>query len=875
MKFSILVSAILFAFLPCAIGNDITQEGIAELVSKLGSNSFKERERATDELWVVGQPAIDELRKAARSEDPEVAFRASEVLEKVELRITPDTPPEILAKIRRYRDGSLEVKVDLLTELKSRRAYFQVLKLVENEEEPEVKIRLLPVVRGVAIAGARVAITQDDFKTAEELLKMSAIEPTDMMALACLYRTMGLLEEGLEMPAAPANVPTGLWEITLLRAKGDLEGAIKVASRFRQSQQLAGLKVLTGDPTLWLRQNGTGDPDLAALDSYVDLALKRWNGGRIDDADLAPLMAVAKAKDSDSKRQAIASLAALARPRLGEEDLEEGNPTIAFLYYLSAERIDDAFAVIGIDSEKPQFTEWVRKRFDLLLAAEEGEQEIVDDSLMYLLLLASFMELRGLDEEYMAAFEAPLADLAKERQEVFLNFMRVQFEGRLGAPKFAVHHASQWAGDDEGRWSELFRLAFGTEDAVMEWVGWISQIEPDTEPAEKMKVIMALFGVGGDNGGLAKKWIAAAWDYIEAQPEDQREPMIRRMLMLAISRQDVINSLKAREMLDPESRGATFLPDLDKYLTAVDRWEDAANILRANLPVVSTSAESHALAAATMRKAGFEEDAAVHDAWAEKLALGQASVSNRVAKHYTYGEDPVRAIKWYRRSAFEADMSGVDFANSLGDYAQAMLESGEWLTAASCFEALAQVKVSRRFSGEELQTYTKARLSADLARALSILDSDRELAVSTLDDLHEIFITDGVLADDFFPMVRKAGLVKELEVWFSKSWQKLIPVIEKYPASDNTRNTAGWLASRACLKLDEGEEHMKAALEMNPDQAAYLDTMAEVQFAKGDRKAAVEWSSRAISFYPLTESPSDVMIRKQHQRFKNAPLPLK
>lgn len=872
MKFKVLVSAAFIALVPCTVEAEPTPEKIADIVSRLGSDSFKEREEASAKLWQVGQPAASELRKAVESDDPETALRAQELLVKVELRITPETPPEILNRVLRYRDANIETKVDLLAELKSRRAYFQIIKLHEMEEDPETKIRLLPVVRGVAIAGARVAISEDDFSAAEELLRMSAMEPMDMMALACLYRNMGLLEDGMVMPDAPANVPTGLWEITLLRAKGDIEGAVKVASTVRRSQQLAGLKVLAGDPTLWLRQNGLGDSAMSAMDSYVDLALKRWEGGRIVNADLAPLKALMKSRDVDEREQAAVSLAALVRPDAAEQALVEDNPTYAFLYYLSSERVPEALTVIGIDPENPDYEKWVGERVSNLLAAE-GDQ--VEMSLMELLLLAGFMELRGMDEVYMASFAPPLEGLAEAKQEVFLNYLSVQFEGRLGAPGFAVEHAQKWAGEDEGRWNEIFHRAFDAEDSMKEWVLWISGMEPEIKPAEKMRAVMALFGIGGDNGELARYWIAKAWADLEARPENERERFIRRILKLSLSRQDVVNALKARDMLDPDTRETTLWKNIDKYLSAVDRWDDAAEILRNNMSATSTSAEVHARAAATLRKAGFEKEAAEHDAWVEKLALGQASVCNRIGDHYIYGEDPVRAMKWYRRAAFQADMSGTDFANSLGDYAQAMLEAGNWEIAASCFEALVQVQVSSAFSGQDLQTYMKARLSADIARALSILEEDRDLAVSMLGELHETFITDGVLADDFFPMLRKAGLKKELEAWFAKSWGKLESVINKYPESFNTRNTAGWLAARACLKLDEAEKHMKAALEQNPDQAAYLDTMAEVQFAKGDRKAALEWSTRAIGFYPLTEAPSDIMIRKQHERFKNAPFPLK
>ena len=122
-------------------------------------------------------------------------------------------------------------------------------------------------------------------------------------------------------------------------------------------------------------------------------------------------------------------------------------------------------------------------------------------------------------------------------------------------------------------------------------------------------------------------------------------------------------------------------------------------------------------------------------------------------------------------------------------------------------------------------------------------------------------------------VVKKAGLEKELDRWFGKSWGTISSVLERFPDSDNTKNTAAWLASRAGKRLAEAEKYLRTALERNPDQAAYLDTMAELHFAKGDRKGAVEWSDRALLRYPLTSLPYDVMIRKQHERFRNDPLP--
>jgi predicted Zn-dependent protease len=93
-------------------------------------------------------------------------------------------------------------------------------------------------------------------------------------------------------------------------------------------------------------------------------------------------------------------------------------------------------------------------------------------------------------------------------------------------------------------------------------------------------------------------------------------------------------------------------------------------------------------------------------------------------------------------------------------------------------------------------------------------------------------------------------------------------VIRLYPQSDNTRNTAAWFASRALRRLDEAATHLKAALAARPEQPAYLDTMAEILFAQGQRSKALEWSARAVNF-----EPSDPMIRRQHERFRADPLP--
>ena len=278
---------------------------ILKMIDDLASDSYQERQQATVDLWDAGSDALLPLREASRSDDPEKSLRAAELLAKIELRITPDTPESVLKIIRDFQNAPDDQKSNFLNELKRNKAYFQVLKLYSMEERADVREELVGTIRGVAISGARESIATGDQDTAIELLKMSGTT-TDLMALACLYRSMGRLDSELGIISPPENVPADLWKITLLRAKGDLEGAIEVATGAKYPELLAGLKVLTGDPTMWISQNGFGESSQQAHPTYVKIALKRWVGEEITDEDFAPLLNTLEDAESDDRQHASA-----------------------------------------------------------------------------------------------------------------------------------------------------------------------------------------------------------------------------------------------------------------------------------------------------------------------------------------------------------------------------------------------------------------------------------------------------------------------------------------------------------------------------------------------------------------------------------------
>lgn len=856
----------------CCCSLVVTAEPAADVtaawIKDLSSDEFKVREKASRELWKLGDSVLPALREAVLSDDPEVVTRARDALEKIELRITENTSERILSLIQSYRKSDSRFKMSLLSELKDEKAYFQVLKLY-SMENPEDQRELASVVEDVALQAAREAIMEDDTKLAVELLNLAPPNYTEMMALACLYRSLGQLDAQLSNNTPPRNVDPEVWKGYLLRAKGDLDGAIANAVATNQQQLLAGLKVLKGDPVPWLELNKAPghrpQSSQQAQQAYVDAALKRWRGEEIDQKDLEPLNRLLKSGSRYQRNYGMGSLASLGRFSEVQNLLNKDNPTMGYLYHLSREEVDQALQAIGLDPANPDFSKWAKSKFDKL--KKEGYSDTV---MMELVMMASFMEKRGLDKELVAAFETPLAEIRKENEDAYWEAIPSFFMADFGAPDFVVEHLSKWAGSDEERWGRVFSAALGDEEEVMDWLVWIRELKPEMKDREALEVMLAIFKMDNATGDLRVKWMERIWKAVNAEKDqDKKMELALRVMQLCISQQDSQNTLKAWDMLDEKRRESARWGSIDMYLSAAGRWDEAAKFLQGlTEDKKHASPEIHAHLAATLRRGGMEQEAKVHDQMAEKLYLGSGGSAIRMASYYVYGGDYERADVWSQRAALEVSPSDAEFLTVMEMYAQKNVRKRDWKLAAACHEVIVHINAGSQYREDRLSDYAKARMNADLARAMSILPENRERALKMLKAIHQDFMPDGVLADDFFPALREVGLQKELETWFMESWNLMVGVIEKYPKSHNSRNTAAWFASRAGMKLKEAEKYLSEAIAMAPEQPAYLDTMAELKFAQGDRKSALEWSQRSVSFAPFED-----MIRAQHERFRTAPLP--
>jgi hypothetical protein len=847
---------------------------VAQWVRQLADESFQVRERASLALWGLGEAALPALEAAASSANPEQAIRARDIVRKIQLHITPDTDASVISLVERYAVASPAEKLSLMGKMRGKRAWRQMLKLYAAETDAGVRERMESIMSGVALIAARERIEQGDDAAAREFLELAPANAAGLRALAEFHRSHGTLEAELERAEEIKGPKGAAWRLALQGAAGNLTAARDEALAAGDPGRAAVLSAMAGDPLPALRLGLESDEDNPLRAAYARIAIKRWQDEKIRPADLDVLKRALVSRDPGESGAANGALFLLGEAEMAGQAMAKSQPLAAFVHFDALERIPEALQALGLDPEKPDYKAWVAKHFKLALDIDIEDQHGVSDDESRLWALANFMERRGLHAQALEAFGEPMAALAESDGDRFAEALSRLF-GETGAPRVAREVARRWAGGDEARWDVVVTAAFGDDDQVTAWWNWLGEIQPKATREERLDALLALFAICPDPADIRGKWLPLLWKAVDAAPPGERQALAGRIYEMASQSGagDVAVAMRAWEKLNQEGKDRIFFGQLLYQFSALDRWDDAAALVLKQMTVMKEAgqgigADLHAYAAATLRMAGREKEAARHDEWVDKLALGNAETAFRIANGYAYGRDYQRAGDWWRRSVIQSANQSDDFANALKFHTDQMLESRQWRETAALSELLALQYVGSDFLYASHLPLMRFRLQSDTARALAGLAQNRARSLALLEQCHHNFSSDGSLADFFFPALREAGLIKQHDAWFRESWREFEVVIRRFPDADNVRNTAAWFASRALRELDAAERHVRRALELRPRQSAYLDTMAEILFARGQRDKALEWSNLAINF-----TPEDIMLRRQHERFRAAPFP--
>jgi len=811
------------------------------------------------------------LRHALLSDDPEVVFRARELADKIDLGILPDTPPMVLELVNSYAEVADRNKSTVLFQLKRMGAYRPMLKLFQREPDPAVRAELRRVIDDAAAIAARRQVVEGRLDLALEYLEMAPADAKGLAAWAAFHAACGTARQELDRVSDMKGRVGSLHRMALKRALGDIPGARKEAEAAGEREIAAALSLLLGDPLPWLELPARDRFRTSFHESYRTWARQHWRAGKGDpEAIIDGMVRAVEKGDEDDQYTGLNALMLTGQHRIAAEQLAEFSPASALVHYDSIEDVDEALRVIGIDPDQPDYEAWASKMIRRILKDLEdsnSEQEQV-------IRLCLMMEARGKPDvawSCLKPWAAGMMKLEEDADELLLNVLHEWFNDGKGLIESTIRGLAFWAGDDAGKWEKGTEELLGLSGGNGALWRRLAAGEDGLKGEQQLRVYLALFGVSTNAEDQRRQWIDRLWEEAKKAKGEERETLLGIVITVARAAGRRELALEALEMVTLGESSHDRFSSYLVMLAIAGEWDKVAEGWRKALESNPARPLTQAFLAASLRRAGQEEDARDVEKLIEMLAMGDEATCLEIANAYAFGGDFERAGEWQRRALIEGDPGSESWSLVIEEVKQTALEKGDWKTGAALCEALALIGLEReRVYQDTPLMRLRMRFEADFARAMSKLDDNRESAMEMIAECHANLSSDGLIADYFLPGLRKAGLREDHDRYFEKTWQRFAKVIEKFPDSHNTLNTASWISARAVRRLDEAQVLQERALSLRPNQSAYLDTMAELFFARRNRPKAVEWSAKAVS-----SEPSDVMLRRQFERFRSGKFPVR
>lgn len=853
------IRLILLCSLPLGLlATSTAQDDPTTWVEQLSSDKFRTRQEAEQKLWQAGARALPALEAARANANPETALRATKIARYLQLGLAPDSPKEIVELAQNFEKMSVEGKNNAFETLKKQRRFRIALLLFQQEKDSVVRSQIRASISGLAIVAAREALIAGDEQSALSFLKDFPEDPKTLTALAWMARTQGKLDEEIARARASKEPDDWRYLLALLRIKGDRAGVTDVAEKHNLPELAAAMELLDGNPEKWIswaseRAGGeTGDITTA----YANIVLSRLRTGKDGGAANTSLLTKAALKDGDYTRRwaAIYALFSLGNEAVAQKPVQSLNPAMLFGYMIEREKIDDALKALDIDPQTPDFAKWINRHMKTIIAdEEEDEMDMVPN-------MIGFLEKHGDTAPIDEHFVPRMLELAEKDNEKFTEFLNLLFSSyspiRI-APETAMKVACAYAKEDDVLWGSMIRNAFSENSYFTQWWEWLGEIAPEEKRADRFRHMLVLFRVIPDKRGE----LTDLQDAIHAAlQKDAPEAADAHRKLLSVLSAITRASLYAQWSCKDESE-----LDTDDLMT-MEQWEPAARKWEESLKTSPDTIQSILWSALCWQNAGNQQKAKKAEAMFESLILGDSSmmiVASAIYQHLGLLE---KARAW-RQMALHCGALDDSWHDTLYTNAEEQLLNGQWKLALAGYEASILHSLAEGNSST-MMTAFRTRKKADMARAFSLYAKQPQQALALLRDCHQSLMADASLADQFFPALRLIGAKKEHDEWFEESWQALMKNRDRFPLDDNVRNSAAWLAARAMKRLDDAEKESTEALRLRPHQAAYLDTMAEIQFARGNREKAVEWSKKAI-----TSEPGATPLREQYYRFLNEPFP--
>lgn len=866
---------------------EIDQVNLARgLVVQLADESYRVREEATKSLWNLGEVGMAVIKEGVESEDPEVAHRSKILLQRILTGITPDTPENVVRLVQKYFRSGTTGKKGVFEDLFEEEAYDQMLRIYRFEQDERARTACEELVDKAVLPAVLAALVDNRLDDAEELLRLAPIKDQNSRRLAAILRVQGRLDA--ELAASGENLkfdPNGdvaaqhmdaaTHHLALLRSAGRATEAREFAQKMGREDLVAGLALFEGDPGPYLRWFMDRQEESPVVRIHAETVLKRWQGDDEEADRLMKSMAKVAKGGGEEKREAMLSLLLNGYLDLGIPLVVSGNKDSAFGYYETIEQPEKAVKVFGYTGTAEEKKEWLEKRLKELRAAW-AESE---DTRYEILTIASFLHTRG-EREEAKAIMLSLSEIAERQGKT--NWL--EFIGRLNdlggsLYELAFFMAADMLDEEDAEEKDAIRIVaalFGEGDSASRLWSQLESIEEKI--SERILLLGALYGAVHFEFEDLREVFEALEAKAEKGPVAARVEQLSDLLEAAEARDDSRVALGLLEVLIEIGDANAWRKKLASYYSYASDWEKAIGLLEGILEDEPTNLRYLAIYGGAMIRAGQADESVGPLRKVELFGLDEPIRLLRLAIDVERSGAVEEAGNYWRQLLISNPPTDWYWQSATSYFAKHARRNKQWRVAAAFSEVDALQYIKGRSTFINPVTYIRKRFIADLYRGLALLEEgDKERAMKLFRGSFEMLNGDGILADDYFPLLREAGVLEEHDRNFEIVYQRLEDSIKSYPKAHNTYNSAAWMASRASRDLDDALEKIRTALSMRPKQAAYLDTMAEVWFAKKNREKAVEWSRKAVqdSFHGgYSTSESGVGLREQFDRFRTGDFPV-
>lgn len=192
----------------------------------------------------------------------------------------------------------------------------------------------------------------------------------------------------------------------------------------------------------------------------------------------------------------------------------------------------------------------------------------------------------------------------------------------------------------------------------------------------------------------------------------------------------------------------------------------------------------------------------------------------------------------------DADAAAIGHFNVLRD----LLPTISWLDGVD-----RRAETASAYSAEIL--WRQARIALDAGK--------KDEANARLTAMLELTPSDTDVVQNSYPMLVALNRKEDALKLFQAGYDRLSQSMAKEPDSPRWWNDLAWISSRCDQRLDEALEHAKKAVAADPDNASYIDTLAEVYFRHGQAAEALKLETRALQI-----EPGDIFMTKQIERFR-------